>query len=99
MEVNVHEAKTHLSSLLKRVTAGEEVTISRAGVPVAKLIAIMPATGARQLGAMEGRIYIADDFDAPLPADLLASFYGEQAKGKRPARARSKKLAPKRVRR
>lgn len=50
MEVNVHEAKTHLSRLLKRVAEGEEITISRAGVPVAKLIALGPDGQSRPMG-------------------------------------------------
>ena len=75
MEVNIHEAKTHLSKLLQRVAQGEEVTIARAGVPVAKLVAITPAK--RPLGIARGEIWIAEDFDAPLPDDLLAAFYGE----------------------
>jgi prevent-host-death family protein len=99
MEVNVHEAKTQLSRLLKRVTEGEEITISRAGVPVAKLIAVVPANVARPLGAMEGQIYIAEDFDAPLPDDLLAMFYGEEPKRKKPVRAKHEKPAMKRARR
>jgi prevent-host-death family protein len=97
MEVNVHEAKTHLSRLLKRVSAGEEITISRAGVPVAKLIAVAPDLGIRPLGAMEGQISIGDDFDAPLPADIVALFYAEDPKRKVPARARSGKPARKRA--
>jgi prevent-host-death family protein len=98
MEVNIHEAKTQLSRLLKRVAAGEEVTIARAGVPVAKLIAVVPADVKRSLGAMEGQIYVADDFDAPLPDDLLASFYGEEPARKRPARAKPIKPLKKRAR-
>jgi prevent-host-death family protein len=97
MEVNVHEAKTHLSRLLKRVAEGEEITIARAGVPVAKLIAVAPASAVRPLGAMEGQIYIAEDFDAPLPDRLLAQFYGEKPKRKPPARAKSGKFARKRI--
>jgi prevent-host-death family protein len=96
MEVNVHEAKTHLSRLLKRVSAGEEITISRAGVPVAKLIAVAPALGMRPLGAMQGQISIGDDFDAPLPDDILASFYAEDSKRKEPG-ARSGRPAKKRA--
>lgn len=65
MEVNIHEAKTHLSKLLQRVAQGEEVTIARAGVPVAKLIAVTPAK--RPLGIDKGKIWISDDFDAPIP--------------------------------
>jgi prevent-host-death family protein len=77
MEVNIHEAKTHFSRLLQRVAAGEEVVIARAGVPVARLVAVEPKKGKpRLLGMDEGRIWIADDFDAPLPDDLLKEFYG-----------------------
>jgi|SRR4051812_45648341 prevent-host-death family protein len=98
MEINVHEAKTHLSRLLKRVSAGEEVTISRAGIPVAKLIAVSPSMGVRPLGAMEGQIRIGDDFDAPLPDDVLASFYGGDAKRREPTRARTSMPKKKRTR-
>jgi prevent-host-death family protein len=77
MEVNIHEAKTHFSRLLQRVAAGEEVVIARAGVPVARLVAVEPKKAkTRPLGMDEGRIWIADDFDAPLPDDLLKAFYG-----------------------
>jgi prevent-host-death family protein len=77
MEVNIHEAKTHLSRLLQKVAAGEEVTIARAGVPVARLVAVEPKPKkVRPLGMDRGRIWIADDFDAPLPDDLLKAFYG-----------------------
>ena len=71
--VNVHEAKTHLSRLLDRVAAGDEVTIAKAGRPVARLVPIAKP-GKRALGQDRGRVFIADDFDAPLPADLLADF-------------------------
>lgn len=74
MEVNVHEAKTHLSRLLRRVAAGEEITISRAGVPVAKLIAAGPPSTSRPMGMDRGKIWISDDFDARDP-ELEALFY------------------------
>lgn len=74
MEVNVHEAKTQLSRLLRRVAEGEEVTISRAGVPVAKLVAASPALGTRPMGMDRGKIWIADDFDV-LPPEVEAAFY------------------------
>ena len=76
MEVNIHEAKTHLSRLLQRVADGEEVTIARAGKPVARLVAVEPKAEVRPLGFAQGQIWIADDFDAPLPDDLLKAFYG-----------------------
>jgi prevent-host-death family protein len=77
MEVNIHEAKTNFSKLLQRVALGEEVIIAKAGVPVAKLVPVRISQGKRPLGFYRGQIWIADDFDAPLPDDLLAAFYGE----------------------
>jgi prevent-host-death family protein len=71
--VNVHEAKTHFSRLLERVASGEEIVIAKAGTPVARLIPFAASRG-RQLGLDAGRIVIADDFDAPLPDDVLADF-------------------------
>jgi len=77
MEVNIHQAKTHLSRLLQRVLEGEEITIARAGVPVARLVPIeKKPPKKRPLGMDRGKIWIADDFDAPLPDDLLKAFYG-----------------------
>lgn len=75
MEVNIHEAKTHLSRLIERVEHGEEVTIMRANVPVAKLVAAKSPGVKRQLGWARGEFTLPDDFDAPLPADLEDSFY------------------------
>ena len=71
--VNVHEAKTHLSRLLARVEAGEELIIARAGQPVARLIPFAHP-GKRTLGLDAGRGFIAADFDAPLPEDVLVDF-------------------------
>ena len=71
---NVHEAKTHLSRLLDQVASGEEVVIAKAGVPVARLVPVVLPTDQRPLGTEQGRIFIADDFDAPLPGDVLDSF-------------------------
>lgn len=71
--LNVHEAKTHLSKLLERVEAGEEVVIARAGRPVARLIPFAQR-GKRTLGLDAGAGFIAPDFDAPLPDDVLADF-------------------------
>jgi len=61
--VNMHEAKTHLSRLVARVEAGEEITIARAGRPVARLVAPAPPPGLRKLGLWKGRVTIPDDFD------------------------------------
>lgn len=73
--VNVGEAKTHLSSLIERAERGEDVVIARAGRPVVRLVAIRTAD--RVLGADRGRFVVPDDFDAPLPDDVLAAFLGE----------------------
>jgi len=90
MNVNIHEAKTHFSRLLQRVAAGEEVTIARAGVPVARLVPVGPGTQKqRPLGFARNEVWVADDFDAPLPADLLEEFYGgELPKIEKPGRRR-----------
>ena len=71
--VNIHEAKTHLSRLLSQVAAGDDVVIAKAGKPVARLVRVATA-GKRLLGHDRGRVRIADDFDAPLPDDILAEF-------------------------
>ena len=73
--VNVHEAKTHLSRLLDRVAAGEEVTIAKAGKPVARLVPV-GKPGHRSIGGDAGRVFISDDFDAPLPDEVIADFEG-----------------------
>jgi prevent-host-death family protein len=76
MEIlNVHQAKTHLSRLLDQVAKGEEIVIAKSGRPVARLVAI-PDTP-RRPGRLKGKIWIADDFDAPLPEELAAAFRGE----------------------
>lgn len=72
--VNVHEAKTHLSRLLKRVAEGEEIVIANAGRPVARLLPYRPPQGKRVWGTEKGKIWIADDFNAPLPDELLDAF-------------------------
>lgn len=77
IEVNVHEAKTHLSRLLARVAAGEEIVIARAGKPIARLVPFHQLKGKRPLGIDKGRYVVPDDFDAPLPDDLLTAFEGE----------------------
>ena len=74
MEINVHEAKSTLSKLLVRVQLGEEVVIAKGGKPVAKLSPIDAGSKPRTLGSAQGRFVTPDDFDAPLPDDILESF-------------------------
>jgi prevent-host-death family protein len=71
-EVNVHEAKTHLSRLLARVEAGEEIVIARGNRPVAKLVPLR--ADRREPGRLRGRIRISRDFDAPLPPEIAEPF-------------------------
>jgi prevent-host-death family protein len=71
--VNMHEAKTHLSRLVERVEAGEEVVIARAGRPVARLVPFVRRTEPRTPGAWRGQVRIAPDFDAA-DDDLIAAF-------------------------
>ena len=75
IQVNVLEAKTQLSRLLDRAVAGEEVIIARAGQPVARLVPVVTAVEEtrRVLGSLQGKGWIADDFDAPVPEDFLIS--------------------------
>lgn len=73
--VGVHEAKTTLSELLRRVAAGEEVIITRGGDPIARLVPVQRASP-RVLGQDRALFEVPDDFNSPLPDDVLAEFYG-----------------------
>ena len=75
MEVNVHEAKTHLSRLLERVLRGEEVIIAKAGRPIAKLVAIQSERPRFKLGSAKGDFVVPDDFNEPLPQDIEDLFW------------------------
>ena len=74
LTVNIHEAKTHLSRLLTRVTSGEEVIIAKAGKPVARLVPIKEKRAHREPGSAAGKIVVLPDFDAPLPDDIIRAF-------------------------
>ncbi|GEL17305.1 type II toxin-antitoxin system Phd/YefM family antitoxin [Pseudonocardia asaccharolytica] len=73
-KVNVYEAKTHLSRLLERVEAGEEIVIARNGRPVARLVPAQRTAPRREPGSLRGRIWVAPDFDEP-EEDLVDAFY------------------------
>jgi prevent-host-death family protein len=72
--VNVHEAKTRLSELLRRVEAGEEFVIARSGKPVARLLPFEAPDRPRKPGTAQGLIELGEDFDDPLPDDVLEDF-------------------------
>ena len=82
-KVNTHEAKTRFSRLLRRVAAGEEITIANRGVPVARLVPIPADQVARKLGMFRDQMTISDDFDAPLSEDVLKLFEGRQRRPKK----------------
>jgi prevent-host-death family protein len=74
--VNIHEAKTNFSRLVDAAAAGEEIVIAKAGKPAARLVPLEGPKATRRFGALKGKVRIADDFDAPLPDDVLAAFEG-----------------------
>ncbi|MES1208285.1 MAG: type II toxin-antitoxin system prevent-host-death family antitoxin [Pseudomonadota bacterium] len=74
VQLNVHEAKTHLSRYLEKVERGEEFVIARDGHPVARLVPFRAPKGARLLGRGKDDFTLADDFDDPLPAKVLTGF-------------------------
>jgi len=73
-QVNIHEAKTHLSKLIELAQVGEEVVIAKSGRPVARLLPV--AREPRRLGLLDGEIEVPEDFNAPLPEEVLAAFAG-----------------------
>ena len=74
MTVNLYEAKTRLSGLVDDAAAGAEIIIAKNGKPMAKLVPLRRRT-LRKAGRLKGKIWMSDDFDAPLPKDVLDGFY------------------------
>jgi prevent-host-death family protein len=74
--LNLYEAKTQLSRLVDRAAGGENIIIAKDGKPMARLVPFEGAAKRRVPGAWKGRMRIADDFDAPLPEEVLAAFEG-----------------------
>lgn len=75
--VNIHEAKTHLSKLLARVRKGEEIVLAKAGKPVAKIVPFEAPSKRRVPGSARGLVKIYDNFDDPLPDEILDAFEGK----------------------
>lgn len=76
--INLYEAKTKLSQLVERAAAGEEIIIAKAGRPLARLVPLARRATPRKFGLLEGQgFWIGDDFDDPLPDDMMAAFNGE----------------------
>jgi prevent-host-death family protein len=96
--VNIFEAKTNLSKLVELAERGEDTIIARAGKPVARLTKLAHEKPKIRFGGLKGKIWIADDFDAPLPPEILAEFEGdifppEPAKKRNAATGRRTKTA------
>jgi prevent-host-death family protein len=75
MIVNIHEAKTHLSRLVERAAAGEEIIIGKAGRPMAKLVPYRESAQRRRPGRWKNRVKVAADFDAT-PEEVVRGFEG-----------------------
>jgi prevent-host-death family protein len=71
----MHDAKTHLSRLVERAAAGEEIVIARAGVPQVRLVPVNQTTKSREPGLWKGRVWIAPDFDDD--AEIERMFHGD----------------------
>jgi prevent-host-death family protein len=76
--VNIYEAKTSLSELVERAAAGEEIIIAKAGKPKARLVPLESVLPRRVPGHGKGKWTVAEDFDAPLPRDVLDRFEGKR---------------------
>lgn len=74
--VNIHEAKTHLSQLIEKAVAGEEIIIAKAGKPLVRLISLEPVTPKSRIGFMEGQFQVPDDFDTMYQDEIEDMFYG-----------------------
>ena len=79
MEVDVHHAETRLSEILDRVALGEEIVIAKTGKPVARLIPIRSEPRDRVLGTGRGYFQVPEDFNDPLPEEVLREFYNGRA--------------------
>ncbi len=74
--VNIYDAKTRLSQLVDKAAAGEDVVVSRNGKPLVRITRLESPKRRIKFGLLKGKLAIPDDFDAPLPADVLADFEG-----------------------
>jgi prevent-host-death family protein len=72
--INIHAAKTHFSTLVEEVAAGGEIIIAKAGKPMARLVPLETKNLRKTLGMLKGKIRVSDDFDAPLPPEILRGF-------------------------
>lgn len=76
--VNIHEAKTNFSKLIQSTLQGEEIIIAKGNQPIVRLSIYEPIEQPRKSGQLSGMIHISDDFDDPLPPDILPFFEGKE---------------------
>jgi prevent-host-death family protein len=74
VSVNISDAVTQLSELIHQAIQGEDVVIAEAGMPIVRLVPIAPESLSRVPGQDKGKVFVADDFDDPLPENILAGF-------------------------
>jgi prevent-host-death family protein len=75
--LSIQEAKKQFSKLVETVSQGKEIVIAKAGKPIARMVPMQDAKPVREPGSLKGKIRIADDFEAPLPTEILAAFEGK----------------------
>lgn len=75
-KINIHEAKTHLSRYVEEAAQGKEIIIAKAGKPVARIAPLVAVKAPRKLGLLNGKARIPEDFNKPLPDEVLAEFLG-----------------------
>lgn len=78
MRVGIHEAKTNLSRLIPAAQTGEDIIITKAGKPVARLVPFIEKTGPRLLGLYRGKVKLHGDLLAPLPLEIVNDFWPDQ---------------------
>lgn len=77
-QINIYEAKTHLSNLVDRASKGETIVIAKSGTPLAKLVPLHEGKRKKfKFGTMKGEFVVPDDFDAPLPDEIMDAFLGK----------------------
>lgn len=79
VSVNLYDAKTHLSQLVDRAAAGEEIIIAKSGHPMARLVPLQSPARPRVPGLLRGQIRIGEGFDDPLPDEMEKAFLGDGA--------------------
>jgi prevent-host-death family protein len=74
-QINMYEAKSHFSQLISQAMLGEDIVIAKAGKPLVRIVPFRPENKKRQPGSAKGLIKMTEDFNAPLPDDVLQGFF------------------------